>query len=196
MIIYIRDKVLNYLLKSEAINETDDDIDYYKYGIEIIISSFLNIFWILLIGILFKSLLESMVFLGCFVPLRQFTGGYHAETYFKCNLYLALSFTMILAVFKAFNDYGNLYSDLSMVLFSLIIIISECPVENKNKDLTADQKRRSKSITVIMCLIFSLIAILLRINSIKIGAIIIYTLTLIAILVIVATIKIIRKKRA
>ena len=42
-------KIVNYLLDNKAINDTADDKEFYQYGIEITISSVLNVILILTI---------------------------------------------------------------------------------------------------------------------------------------------------
>ena len=88
--------ILEYLLKSNVIENTDTDKEYYQYGIEITISSLLNIFLILVIGTVTRSFFESIIFLICVIIIRQFTGGFHADTYLKCNLIFCISFIAVL----------------------------------------------------------------------------------------------------
>ena len=85
MIKKLTNHILSYLISSNAIDDNEETKDYYRYGIEITISSLINILLIIIIGIVSGNALESIVFLACFIPLRQFTGGFHAKTYFLCN---------------------------------------------------------------------------------------------------------------
>lgn len=68
--------ILNYLIKQEVINNTSEDREFYQYGIEITISSLLNIILVVTLGTIFNAFFESLVFLLCFIIIRQFTGGY------------------------------------------------------------------------------------------------------------------------
>ena len=55
----ITDAILKYISKNNAIDETDNDVvAFYKYGIEITLSSLLNIAVILIISLLLKSSLR------------------------------------------------------------------------------------------------------------------------------------------
>ena len=92
MIKAISNKLLKYLIKTDVINKSEDALAYYKYGLEITISSLLNILLIISIGIISGQLIESVLFLICFIPLRQFTGGYHANSYLKCNFMFSVLF--------------------------------------------------------------------------------------------------------
>ena len=54
--------ILNFLTEQEAIGKADEVQDFYRYGIEITISSMLNIVLVLLMGALTGHLLESVIF--------------------------------------------------------------------------------------------------------------------------------------
>lgn len=55
--------ILNFLTEQEAIGKADEVQDFYRYGIEITISSMLNIVLVLLMGALTGHLLESVIYL-------------------------------------------------------------------------------------------------------------------------------------
>ena len=80
-------KIVEYLVKCGEISNNDYEVEYYRYGIEVALSSLLNLAIIIIIGIISMHIIESLIFLIVFIFVRQVTGGYHADTYFKCNLY-------------------------------------------------------------------------------------------------------------
>ena len=110
MISKVSSNILNYLIRNEVINDTEEERNYYQYGIEITISSALNFFLVFLIGAVTRNILESIVFMIFFVPIRQITGGYHAKTYFRCNLYLCMVFVSILLLYRFTNEYITSYN--------------------------------------------------------------------------------------
>lgn len=112
--------ILNFLTEQEAIGKADEVQDFYRYGIEITISSMLNIVLVLLMGALTGHLLESVIYLAVFIAVRVITGGYHADTYFRCNLLMCSTFIATAFVF--------------------------CPVENKNKPIEKDKKPKFRAI--------------------------------------------------
>ena len=187
MIKKLTNHILSYLISSNAIDDNEETKDYYRYGIEITISSLINILLIIIIGIVSGNALESIVFLACFIPLRQFTGGFHAKTYFLCNLSFAVSFIILLIVYKFTNQYVTSYIVFLIIIFSCIIFFSECPVENKNKVITEEKKKIHKVISVILCFLYGITGAILIMFSYKIGVILLYTLILISFLVIIAT---------
>ena len=83
MIARISKMIANYLFKSEIISEHESEI--YIYGFETILSGIIDLFITLFLGLLSKSLINSIVFFLMFVSMRIYTGGYHANTYLKCK---------------------------------------------------------------------------------------------------------------
>lgn len=196
MIKYISNKLVRYLISSEVIEDNMDCIAYYRYGFEITISSLLNIIIILLIGALTHHLPESIAFLLCFIPVRLFTGGYHADTYFKCNTVFAILFSILILIFSYTVNHITNYAVLAMTIFSLTVFISECPIEHPNKKLNTKQKKRSKIISIILGVVYGTLGLVSEFISCIPGMIFPYTLLLIALLVIVAALKKIREEEA
>ncbi|MBR6923918.1 MAG: accessory gene regulator B family protein [Oscillospiraceae bacterium] len=103
MIDKLSNSVLGYLLNKEVIRNEKVVKEYYKYGIEITISSIISLFLIFLIGAGTNCIFEGLVFLVFFIPIRQYTGGYHANTYFKCNLSMCIIFSSVMMIYKNVN---------------------------------------------------------------------------------------------
>ena len=89
MITKLSKRISHFLCKQNIIAK--DLIEVYQYGFETIISTLLGFFITIIIGAIFRMTLISLVYYFIFVILRQFTGGYHADTYFKCNLIFAVT---------------------------------------------------------------------------------------------------------
>lgn len=73
------------------------DEEVVKYGLEIISTKVLFAIIIVSIGILTKCFLESIIYTITFSLLRQYGGGYHAETKQKCFVLSVLM--LICAIF-------------------------------------------------------------------------------------------------
>ena len=132
MIETISNMVLEYLIRNKVVKNDRLSRDFYRYGIEITVSSFLNIFIILLLSVICNKLISGIVFLIVFIPLRQFTGGYHAKTYFKCNLTFAICFIVTLYVSKIVHIIPMTYQML-IAFLELFFIFLKCPIKNENK---------------------------------------------------------------
>lgn len=54
------------------------------YGLELLLSSVINILSILFIGVIFNRAGEIFLLLLVSIPLQSFGGGYHCNTHFRC----------------------------------------------------------------------------------------------------------------
>lgn len=189
MISHISELILQYLLKSNVINDSDDDKEYYRYGIEITVSSLLNIILIMFIGILFHSVPESIVFLIFFMTIRQFTGGFHADTYFKCNCSFCISFISVLMMYHFTEENVTVWISVLISVLCIAIILIACPIENINKPIPKHKRKFHKCLAVILGTGYGITGTILIALSNKYGVLIIYTLALVAVLIIAAIIK-------
>ena len=189
MISHISEQMLQYLLKSRVINDSDEEKEYYRYGIEITISSLLNIILIIGIGIIFRNVFESIIFLSFFMLIRQFTGGYHADTYFKCNLSFCISFISVLIMYH--STYEKITISLSgyISILCVAIILFLCPIENVNKPIPKYKRNFFKYVSAILGIVYGIIGTVLISLSIKYGVLILYTLVLVTALIKAAIIK-------
>lgn len=74
------------------------------------------------------------MFLVVFIIMRSFTGGYHANTYIKCNLVTSISFVILLLIFKIIRHI-SLKSIILIAIFQVVTIVLLAPIENKNKPI-------------------------------------------------------------
>lgn len=180
--------ILDYLIKNDMIENSDDDYDHYRYGVEITISSFINLILVIIIGCLIKRILYSIIFLTIFISLRQLTGGYHAKTYLRCNLTMCCSFSFVAfgtSIIKIFP----LQFFLIHTILSTSIVLLYCPVENENKPIALEAQSIYKSLAVITSLLISNIGYLLGLKYNEYGTCIILTIIIINILIIASQIK-------
>lgn len=182
------ERIINYLVKSEVISNEKKVMDYYKYGAEITLSSILNLILVLLVGFFSQRVLESIIFLILFICIRQLTGGYHADTYFKCNLYLCLSFGLVLLMLEMINL--NIIGICGVGFICMVVVIFFCPIENKNKPIPEGngQRLKIKSLMSFICVFF--ISIILYCNHLQRWAtFLMLILCLIIVLVIISKVK-------
>ena len=121
MIILLSQKITSFLERNMSIES--DMIDIYRYGIEVTLSSLLNITLVFTAGVLTGDILAGITFLGVFILLRSFTGGYHATTYMRCNTVMILTFlsVKIISVFLVRQVLSTKLLFLFMFLFPIII---------------------------------------------------------------------------
>ena len=186
MIEKLSQSILDYLLNSNAIENNRDEKDYYTYGIQITLSSMLNLLLILGIGFLTFSIIESIIFLMLFIPIRQFTGGFHASTYFKCNLSFCIVFVSILLLYYTTGQYFNTYIAILITFVCVSVILIKCPIENKNKPIPDNRKPFHKTMAAMLGIAYGTIGTVLIAFSNKYGALFLYTLLSVIVLIIAA----------
>lgn len=104
------------------------------------------IFWIL-------SFQEYyVVALLFFCPIRLFSGGYHAKTYWGCFFISLIVFLMIIVCGK-YLIINNIILVLSLII-SLIFILIFSPVDNINKRIKSEERRKMlKSYSIVITFI-------------------------------------------
>ena len=78
-------KFILTLINRNIIEEEDKEI--YSYGFNQILFIMLNFITILIIGILFNMLFETIIFMSTYIPIRIYAGGYHARKQTKCYIH-------------------------------------------------------------------------------------------------------------
>lgn len=143
--------------------DKDDEypLDVYVYGGELLISSVVGTVIILLLGFVFGALLESFVFIFAFSTVRFFSGGYHANTYLKCNTVSAVAFLSVLIVYKTWLAVAGFRLWIVVAVFSVSILITAlfAPVENVNKPLDENDKKRLRLTAILVELLEFLVVI-------------------------------------
>ena len=151
-------------VKHDIISEDAKNI--YKYGIEITVSSIIGFIIVSIIGLLFNSLPQTIMFYFIFILLRSLTGGYHAKTYLKCNLIFGI-ITLFVIVFS--KSVYSMQISINVITFlflpSVAIFIWLAPVENINKPIEMNKRVYYKIISVIISVLLYILSILLYINQ-------------------------------
>lgn len=184
---YLVSKILAFITDQNVISSDEEVQDFYRYGIEITISSLLNIILVLSIGLLIHHVIESVIFLSLFILIRSFTGGYHADTYFRCNLLMCVTFILTIFANIITSDKITLSIAIGLVCLTEITVVLLGPIENKNKPIDGSKKPKLKIMGLIVTLTVNCIGIIF-VKS-YIGTMIIFTCLLIAALMAAAIIK-------
>ena len=159
MIAYLANRIADFIYLN--INLPQDERDVYVYGYEIIISSAITFVLLITTGLVFDRLIESIVFFVVFYSLRQRTGGYHADTYFKCNLIFELN--VLLVMLLSCLDISiimQIVANLAAFLLCLITTIIKAPISNPNKPISSDMKIKHKMWAVVLLVFFELCALI------------------------------------
>lgn len=149
--------------KISKLQDINDDIkiEEMSYGFEIILSTFLSVGAVLIIATLFNMFYDCIVFLCVFMPLRMYTGGYHAQTHLTCFLILLLDMFVGVIFMSLLQNSIFVFSVIVMVL-SVIIVTLYAPVVHENYPLSKQQVQnsRKKGFLVLFAVVIGIILFL------------------------------------
>ena len=150
MLSKVATKLTNRLLLSGVISAEEEEI--YIYGFELLLSFLFSTAVILAIGIAVQAVLPTIAFLAVFIVLRSYTGGFHARTYAVCSL-VTFSVYGVVMLLSHFLTVGYIeYLVMGVIGVALLIIFA--PVKHPNKELTAQDIKRNKIISVVVFILF------------------------------------------
>lgn len=161
----------------------EDEIEIYQYGLEMIASTIVNCLIVVVIGMIMKELLAAVLFFIMFAIIRSCSGGYHADTYLKCNSIFAICLLCVLFWVKYVGSFYSIWCHLIFITIYIMLVVKYTPVENQNKPLTPDQSKRCKLCCIIYGIILTAISLILwfGFDSIKYAVLIAVTLLSVAI---------------
>lgn len=122
--------ISKHLLKENGITQTVEE-EIVEFGIAQGMSLICNLLIFLMIGVLFRNLLQGIFFLMAFWPLRIYAGGYHADTRKRCCFLSMCIAILIFILLKHVHFSRNVLLLLAMTMSCVVIRMA--PVESKNR---------------------------------------------------------------
>ncbi len=163
-------KIVDALVNMQAQNSamTSEDEKIYRYGYVLLCEVFLNLVTALTIGIVFSKTREVIFFLGMYIPLRSFCGGWHADKIWKCTV--ISNAILLLQVYGLKNLISNLSIKVMLVIFflNMICIFFMAPVETEMKKISREEKqiyRKRIKLIFTLHLVIMLIITLGKVNE-------------------------------
>lgn len=182
----ISEKVVDKLIDGNIIESEDKEL--YTYGFHQGFLIIFNILTAIAIGLLFKMVLECVIFLMAYIPLRSYAGGYHAKTPLRCYMF---SIIIMIVVFLGIKFiYWNNFICSIITFCATSIIFALQPVEDSNKPLDQKEidvyKKRTK---IILLVLIGIGLIFWFVDNKQISITIIMALLIIAFMLILGKIK-------
>lgn len=121
-----------------------------EYGLEALFSTFLSLIMVLAVSLFCRMLKECIMFLVVFMPLRTYTGGYHASTHIRCFFTLIMDMVVGALIMHFHSEYIYIIS-WSMIIASIIIVVAFSPIVHINHPMSKKQQimSRKKSIVIL-----------------------------------------------
>ena len=133
--------------------------DIYVFGVEVLLLNSLNILTAFIVSIITGTKLHFLAFILVFVPLRIFTGGYHAKTSEAC--YLITTGTYVLSVLCVMR-FPEMFSSIpALIALSVLIVpmILLAPIEHRNNPLSPHERKINRLISIVLIVFDSLVFI-------------------------------------
>lgn len=159
-------KIADRLLLRQVISE--ETFDICVYGLELLLSSLFSVSIIFIVGCAINRFFETISFLVVFILLRSFSGGYHANTYAKCSVitFIVYGFVMLFSAFM----HVNLFLYVLLLFIGAIVLYLKAPIENPNKEITEQDKKKYKIISILLFLVFCAIGTVLDYFAFSVGS--------------------------
>lgn len=126
------EKFTDKLLTMNVINNEEKEL--YIYGFQQGFLLFINFITVIVVGLIFHKLWESVVFISAYSLLRAYAGGYHTNTQLRCYLFSVATMILVLSLIN-FIPWNSTICIMIAAVASIIILIL-APVEDKNKPLS------------------------------------------------------------
>lgn len=164
MIKSFANRVTYFLIDNNSINIEDGEV--CSYGFEILISSLINSIIVLSLGIILNKFIQTIIFIICYCSIRQFAGGYHANSHKKC-IFTFLLMYLITIIFISNVNYIHIMSFMLILdILNWISIFVLVPIEHINNTLdNYDKYKNKKKARIRVTLILSIILIVRALNA-------------------------------
>lgn len=151
-------KLSDMLFKGRQISE--EDLEVYIYGFELLISTLSSLLSTLLFSIVFNFLNCWVAFMFFFFTVRLFSGGYHEKTFSRCFITTNAVFILICCLYSVLikND-ESLKIAIFLFFISVIFISIVSPIKNKKSSGYSKEKQKRINITLISLLIIQFIIV-------------------------------------
>ena len=139
---------------------SEEDVDIYIYATEAIVATLFSVVIAIVISLIFGRVVEGLVFISSFALLRRYTGGYHAESHFKCILHFncIMASTMVILHFVSMAN-GNFIA-LAIATLSLVGICVVPSATDKNVQFTVDRQLAHNKKSVVLSILMWLVCVL------------------------------------
>ncbi len=154
-------RIADFLFRQKCFDE--ELLPVYVYGVELFLSSLLGVGLVLALGLLLNEFICSIVFLLSFIILRLFTGGFHCNSYFKCNLSLVIT-SLVVTILKNIIVYAPVKDTIFfiMIVLSFLITILLAPISHPNKTISQKESVKFKIISLLILCIHTTIAFIFK----------------------------------
>lgn len=150
-------RFIEFFVSNNLIKSADKEI--YEYAVNIILSSLIHVATVMIIGLCFNLLAESLVFYLSFIAIRKFAGGYHTKTPTRCYIISIITIVLMLCIIKwiLIINYLSIYYLLFFAELVCVLILSFLsPLDTENKLLNGKERTIYKIVSCVTSIAISL----------------------------------------
>ena len=123
--------------------ENEEEKEVVIYGLEVMLSSMVNLAAMLLIGYVSNNLIGTVIYLICFCTIRINAGGYHANNYLACFLCSIISYSFIIGINPYITENYNMIL-IILAAISYIITLGLAPILNGKRTFSTEEIQKAK----------------------------------------------------
>lgn len=144
-----------------------DDKDAYVYGVQLLISTWINVQIIAVVSFLLHIPFAWIGFLLGFVPLRITAGGFHAKSPLMCSVSFCGAYTLSMGASQLLQgDIIIITIIINCLVTSLsVYFFSPIPACNKPLDENEKKKNRKCSIVLLCMLLLAIICLIMLFDA-------------------------------
>lgn len=139
-------KKVNQKIEQGKIPESERDL--YVYGYTLVAEKLVIFLVTMFIAIVFNALLEVLLLCITFVPLREYTGGYHANSRIGCNLLSAIYIIVALLGIKYLPMVIHISQYILGEFVCAAIIFRYAPVATDKREISESENRFFRKMTL------------------------------------------------
>lgn len=161
-----KNKFAKYILEKFILQQgtSDNDKIVYLYGLSAGITILENIVITLILGYIFGNLIQTMIFLLSYIPLRSYAGGYHAKTEQVCFIFSTLLIIVVEIFFSIFFRF-NYVELMGFVMISIFLIVINSPFESEKKLLSNGERKFYKRTVKVVLGLESIVILICVVNK-------------------------------
>ena len=134
--------------------------DIYVYALEVILLNGSLLIVFLITSLLCGEMINFLAYFLFFLPLRLFSGGYHAEKSESCFVLSTIMYGISIAVTKFFPLLYLNWKWITAGVISVVVILVLSPMVNENNPLTKAQQKRNRIIVCVLLAVDLIVFIL------------------------------------
>ena len=142
---------------ASILNVNDDEKDIICYGAFCTLQTILSFFWIVLFGIIFHVLPQSLLVVCTIAALRKYSGGQHATAPSRCMIittFISTSFGLVIKnIFVNFNIALIVSIGVLCFIISFCLVFKFAPADTGSKPISDKNMiyRLKKNSILIVC---------------------------------------------